>query len=111
MLKPLLPADLHNVTAQNGFVNGVMDDDGHSEVDQYPADGPLQSGTNSLRRIKGSTGTKVSDERVPSPFPPSLSLLSHLLLTIQLLFTLLLVCTISYYGLIGSSLLLGTMKR
>lgn len=52
------------MSAQNGFVNGVMDEDGQTEVDVYPADGPLQSGTNSLRRIKGSNGTKLGKVRV-----------------------------------------------
>ena len=47
-------------SAQNGFMNGILDEDGLAEVDVYPADGPLHSGTNSLRRVKSTTKVMIS---------------------------------------------------
>ena len=44
-------------TAQNGFVNVALEED-HVDGDVYTTDGPLQSGTQSLRRI--STKSRVS---------------------------------------------------
>lgn len=47
---------LGKVSAQNGFVVGISEEGGtNGDGDVYP-DGPLQSGTQSLRRI--STGQK-----------------------------------------------------
>ena len=45
--------------APNGFMNGTAEEDGNVE-DSYPADGPLQSGTMSLRRVKPKS--KVKEE-------------------------------------------------
>jgi len=44
------------VTTQNGFMNGLSEE-GHTDADVYPVDGPLPSGTQSLRRIKSTTNT------------------------------------------------------
>ena len=41
-------------TAKNGFT-GNPDEDGYAEEDVYPADGPLQSATESLKRIKAQS--------------------------------------------------------
>lgn len=45
------------IGARNGFVNGTAEEDEHGTEDVYP-EGPLQSGTQNLRRIKAKT--KVS---------------------------------------------------
>lgn len=44
--------------APNGFMNGTTGEDGTME-DSYPADGPLQSGTMSLRRVKPKSKVKA----------------------------------------------------
>ncbi len=41
-------------TAQNGFVNVTLEED-HVDGDVYTTDGPLQSGTQSLRRISNKS--------------------------------------------------------
>ena len=48
------------VGARNGFLNGLEEEEGHTDADIYPVDGPLQSGMQSLRRIKTNTNTKLS---------------------------------------------------
>ena len=40
-------------------MNGGEEEAGHTESDVYPTDGPLHSGTQSLRRIKSTTNTKM----------------------------------------------------
>ena len=50
------------ITTQNGFMNGVTEE-GHTDTDVYP-DGPLTSGTHSLRRIKTTTQTARMMTRV-----------------------------------------------
>ena len=50
------------ITTQNGFMNGVTEE-GHTDADVYP-DGPLTSGTHSLRRIKTTTQTARMMTRV-----------------------------------------------
>lgn len=48
-----------NVSARNGFVVGILEEGGSNiDGDVYP-DGPLQSGTQSLRRISGQKSSKV----------------------------------------------------
>ena len=51
-------AGYHAKTHSNGFMNGVGDD-GETEVDAYPEEGPLYSGTHSLRRIPKNTSSKM----------------------------------------------------
>ena len=51
-------------TAQNGFVHGA--DAGprqRRDSDVYPEEGPLQSGTHSLKRVKPSKQTKVRNRK------------------------------------------------
>ena len=38
--------------APNGFMNGSAEDEEHMGTDDVYPDGPLQSGTQSLRRVK-----------------------------------------------------------
>ena len=52
--------------APNGFMNGVGDDhEAQLEEDAYPEDGPLYSGTHSLRRIRNTSAPKMP---VVSPY-------------------------------------------
>ena len=65
------------VTTQNGFMNGLSEE-GHTDADVYPVDGPLPSGTQSLRRIKSTTTTARMMSRVRQPsfcWPSSVCLL------------------------------------
>ena len=45
----------YHAVAANGFVNGMGDELEQNEEDAYPEDGPLHSGTQSLRRIRNTT--------------------------------------------------------
>ena len=49
----------YHPVAPNGFVNGMGDELEQNEDDAYPEDGPLHSGTHSLRRIRNTTTTKT----------------------------------------------------
>ena len=52
---PILTYIGYHAVAPNGFVNGMGDELKHNEEDAYPEDGPLHSGTHSLRRIRNTT--------------------------------------------------------
>ena len=49
----------YHPVASNGFVNGMGDELEQNEDDAYPEDGPLHSGTHSLRRIRNTTTSKT----------------------------------------------------
>lgn len=50
----------YHETAPNGFINYEGDDQSEvNEDDAYPEDGPLYSGTHSLKRIRGTTPSKT----------------------------------------------------
>ena len=49
----------YHAAAPNGFMNGMGDELEQNEDDAYPEDGPLHSGTHSLRRIPASKSPMV----------------------------------------------------